>query len=301
MIARPTRHLRAGFTLPGLLVGLGLSVLVVGLLGSQMVALIRHAHRLHAREQARAQLTQAAAVLSAELRDAVASPSTTDPGDLLLVVDSAVEVRAPIGGGVACAVGADAVEMLDAVASGAPPVSWWNDAPDVGDVVHLHDDGPQPTWRDDAWHARVVTAIEHGLGVCAAGPFAVWRGAGAHLRLRLAGAPLPPTMVAGAPVRVTRRRRYVHYRAGDGAWQLGQREWTGAAGTLQPVAGPLGTRAAAGLVVRALDVSGGPVGPLSAVTAARLEIGLAVEHAFPERRWRDSATVRVPLDTGGAP
>ncbi len=291
MRTRPSRRRRAGFSLPALLVGLTLSVLVTGLLGSQMVALLRHAHRLLSRQQARAQLAHAAEVLSAELRNAAAAPSATDVADLLLVVDSAVEVRAPIGGGIACAVGPSAVELLDAHAAGAPVASWWSDAPDVGDVVHVHDEGPQPVVQDDAWHARELAAIEHGVGVCATGPMAPWRGAGAHLRLRLAGAPLPPTVAAGAPVRVTRRRRYVHYRASDGSWQLGQRQWTGGAGALQPVAGPLAPRAAAGLVVAA---------PTSAVPT-QLDVTLRVELAFGSARWRDSALVRIPFDTGTAP
>lgn len=304
MSARHATRWRAGTTLPSVLVGLSLSVLVVALLGSVMVTLLRHAHRLQSRTQARAQLAQAADVLASELWGVAAAPSATDVGDLLLVADTAVEVRAPIGGGVACAAGGDVVEMLDAHAAGAPAIAWWSDAPDAGDIVHVHDEGPQPTWRDDAWHARVLDAAEHSVTACAAGPLAQWRGVGAHLRLRLAGGPLPATVAAGAPVRVTRRRRYVHYRASDGSWQLGQREWSAAVGALQPVAGPLAARAAAapGLAITALDAHGLPVSgvpPFGAVS--RLEIVARVEHRFHGVRWHDSALVRVPLDTGSAP
>ncbi|MGZ9244896.1 MAG: type IV pilus modification PilV family protein [Gemmatirosa sp.] len=301
MMRAQFRARRGGVTLPTVLVGLTLSVLVVALLGGQMVALLRHAHRLHARQQARAQLAQAAEVLASELHGAAAAPSPTDVADLLLVTDSAVEVRAPIGGGAACTVGPDVVELLDAHAAGAPVASWWSDAPDVGDVAHVHDEGAQPTWRDDAWHARDVAAVEHSVGACAAGPLAPWRGGGAHLRLLLAGAPLPATVGAGAPVHVTRRRRYVHYRAGDGTWQLGQRAWSGGAGALQPVAGPLATRAVAGLVIAAFDAWGAPIAAPAVGVPARLEIAVRVEHAAGTGRWRDSVLVRVPLDTGHAP
>ncbi|GLC27896.1 PulJ/GspJ family protein [Roseisolibacter agri] len=287
---RRSPRARAGTSLPAVLIGVTLSTLAVALLGRAMVDLLRHAHRLHAREQARAQLGQAAGVLAAELRGATALPSPTDVADLLLVADTAVEVRAPVGGGVACATGGDYVEVLESVATGAPAVGWWSDAPEAGDVVHVHDEGAQPTVRDDAWHARDLVAVEHSATACATGPFAPWRAAGAQLRLRLAGAALPATVSAGAPVRVTRRRRYVHYRAGDGTWQLGQREWSAALGALQPVAGPLASRSAQapGLSVVARD-------------AGRLDVVARVELAFPGARWRDSAVVRAPLDTGRAP
>ncbi len=281
---------RAGVSLPSVLIGLTLSTLAGALLGRAMVDLLRHAHRLHAREQARAQLGQAAGVLAAELRGATAAPSATDVADLLLVADTAVEVRAPVGGGAACAAGSDLGEVLESPAAGAPAVVWWSDAPEVGDVVHVHDEGAQPTVRDDAWHSRDLVAVERSVTACAAGPLASWRAPTPQLRLRLAGPPLPTTIGAGAPVRVTRRRRYVHYRAGDGTWQLGQREWSAALGALQPVAGPLAPRAAQ---APGLSVAMG--------TAGRLDVAARVELTFPGVRWRDSAVVRAPLDTGRAP
>lgn len=293
MTGRLFARARRGTSLPAVLVGLTLSALVVSLLGSAMVGLLRHAHRLHAREQARAQLGQAAGVLAAELQGAAAAPSPTDVGDLLLVSDTAVEVRAPVGGGVACAVGADLVELLESSPVGAPAVGWWSDAPEPGDVAHVHDDGAQPTWRDDAWHAREVVAVERSVTACVTGPFATWRAPGAQLRLRLAGAPLPATVTAGAPVRVTRRRRYVHYRAGDGTWQLGQREWSTSVGALQPVAGPLAARTA---VAPGLSIAA-----VGAPDVARLELVARVEQRVLRGTWRDSAVVVAPLDTGRAP
>jgi hypothetical protein len=67
---------------------------------------------------------------------------------------------------------------------------------------------------------------------------------GATVRLVIAQA---DTIVAGAPLRVTRETRYAVYRAGDGTWQLGFREWGGAPpgfAAPQPVAGPLVFRSA---------------------------------------------------------
>jgi hypothetical protein len=267
-----------------------------------MVTLLRQAHRQHDRTQARAQLAHAAAVLGAELRRVSARPSATDVGDLLLVADTAVEVRAAVGGGAACAVTADAVDMVDVAVAGAPYVSWWADAPQPEDLLHVHDEGPTPALADDAWHARAIVDVERGSGICAVGPLSPWRASG--LRLRLAGPPLPATLGAGAPVRVTRRKRYILYRAGDGTWQLGQRVWSGGIASLQPVAGPLSSAASIdpGLSIDALTADDTPVGggpPSSRV--ARLVAVVRAERSWAGRRWLDSAVAHVPLDTGSAP
>lgn len=297
VVARGRRH--RGVTLPGVLVGLSLSALVLALLGSSMVTLLRQAHRQHDRTQARAQLAHAAGVLTAELRTVTAAPSATDVGDLLLTADTAVELRAAVGGGAACAVTSDAVELVDATGPGAPFVAWWSDGPQPDDMLHLHDEGPTPMVADDAWLARAVVDVERGGSACAAGPLAPW--AAAAVRLRLAGPPLPPTLGAGAPVRVTRRRRYVLYRAGDGRWHLGQRAWIAGVGTLQPVAGPLNAAAAThpGLGVLALAVDGTPAAGAS--SAVRIAVVVRAERAWAGRRWLDSSLVHVPLDAGRAP
>ena len=295
---------RRGATLPGVLVGLALTAVVLATLGNAAVTLLRQAHRQHDRTQARAQLAQAAGVLAAELRGAASVATATDVADLLLVADSAVELRAPVGGGAACAVGPDALELLDAPIDGAPPVAWWHDAPQPEDVVHLLDEGATPRVADDAWHARTIVAVSRGGGACAAGPYAAWRGAGAALLLRLDGPPLPATLGAGAPVRVTRRRRYVLYRAADDGWQLGQRVWTGGVGTLQPVAGPLAAFGAvdAGLSVVALDAAGTPVsGAPPGGPVARLSLIVRAERRWAGRRWTDSAVAHVPVGAGATP
>ena len=288
-----------GVTLPGVLIGLSLTALVLALLGSSMVTLLRQAHRQHDRTQARGQLAHAAGVLTAELRTVAAAPSATDVGDLLLIADTAVELRAAIGGAAACAATSDAVELVDAAVPGAPFVSWWSDAPQPGDVVHLHDEGPSPAIADDAWLARAVVDVERGGGACAAGPLAPW--SATALRLRLDAPALPPTLGAGAPVRVTRRRRYVLYRAGDGSWQLGQRTWAAGVGSLQPVAGPLNSATATdpGLAVVALAADGTPAASPS--SAARVAVVVRAERSWAGRRWLDSSLVHVPLDVGSAP
>jgi hypothetical protein len=293
---------RDGVTLPGVLVGLSLAALVLALLGGAMVTLLRQAHRQHDRTQARGQLAHAVGVLAAELRTVAAAPSTTDVGDLLLVADTALDVRAAVGGGAACTVASDAVELVDVAVAGAPFVSWWSDAPQRDDVVHLHDEGPSPAIADDAWIARDVVGVEFGGGACAVGPLAQWTTSA--LRLRVGGPALPTTLGAGAPVRVTRRRRYALYRAGDGSWQMGQRSWSAGVASLQPIAGPLNSAAAAdpGLQVTALAADGTPIaGAPPPSPVARLSIVARAERSWAGRRWLDSAVAHLPLDAGSAP
>jgi hypothetical protein len=268
-------------------VGLGLASIVGAVLGGVTVALLRAAHRGHARRAVRAQLAQGAAVLAWELRDLASRGTATDVADLLLAADTALDLRAPVGGGVACAVGPAAVELHAALDPGAPPTAWWGDAPQAGDVAHLHDEGPTASWRDDAWHARPVDAVDVTGAACATGPLAP--GAPApHYRLRLGGAPLPPTVAAGAPVRVSRLRRYLHYRDADGRWQLGQRPLAAGVGPVQPVAGPL-------------TAPGGWPGITVAFAEPRLAVTLRAEVGAGPARWRASLSVHAALDAQGAP
>ncbi|MDF1506129.1 hypothetical protein PYV61_24455, partial [Roseisolibacter sp. H3M3-2] len=237
--ARHAPGARRGTTLPSLLVGLVLASIVGATLGAVTVSLLRDAHRAHARHAARAQLAAGAAVLGWELRDLAAHATASDVADLASAGDTALDVRAAVGGGVACAVGPSAVEQHAARAADAPPTAWWGDAPEAGDVVHLHDEGPSASARDDAWVARPVDAVDVTVTACATGPFAAWGAGAPHFRLRLAGAPLPPTVTSGAPVRVSRLRRYLHLRDADGRWKLGARPLSPTVGQSQPVAGPL--------------------------------------------------------------
>ncbi len=291
---------RRGTTLPSLLVGLALTTLVGALLGGATVALLRVAHRQQARLRVRAQLAHAADVLAWELRDLAPVPTATDLGDLLLVADTALELRATVGGGVACAASPYTVELAHALAPGAPDASWWTDAPQSGDVAHLHDEGPLPTWRDDAWHARTIVDVERTTAACVATP---WRGAGSHWRLTLGGAPLPVTVGAGAPVRLSRRRRYVHYRDGDGHWQLGQRSWAGGAPTLQPVAGPLSAPSdeLPGLLVDAWDRAGATADGATPHDVARLRVRVHATTGAGRARRGDSLLVHAPLDMRNVP
>lgn len=256
------------------------------------------------RALARAQLAQAAAVLSMELRGVAPGAGAGDGGDLAEASDSAVDVRAVVGGSVACAVGTAGGGSSVDLAAGTMGVGWWSAPPRAGDVALVHDPGALPGASDDAWHERAVTGATSGAGVCAAGAFAAF-GAGDETRWRLvlAGPALPPTVVVGAPVRVVRRRRYTLYRAGDGRWYVGMREWDGTTPSgVQPLAGPFDALGDGGMRVVARDAGGAVLAPGSPGAAAEVEVRLVATRRWLGAAWRDSVRVLVrPAGGGGAP
>jgi hypothetical protein len=230
-----TRALRAaggarpGYTLAELLV----AAVAGGLVSAAAVALAARTRAAAGREAeraaARAQLRTAVGVLTAELA-AAASGGAPEGADLAELSDTAVDVRATIGGSVVCATaaGPGAGVTLDLAAS-RPGVAWWSAPPRDGDVALIHDLGVAPGPDDDAWTARTVRGAAALAAACASGPFAGAAGE-APWRLTLDGPPLPAGVSSGAPVRVLRRRRYALYRGGDALWALGLREWEPAAG-----------------------------------------------------------------------
>ena len=298
----PVPRVRRGVTLAELLV----AVVVGGVVSTAAVVVGVRVRRASAAETARAlargQLAQGAAVLAYDLRSAALAAGVADSGDLLEASDSAVDVRAAVGGSVACAVstagGGSAVEL----AAGGAGVGWWGAAPRAGDVALVHDAGALPSDGDDVWRERGVVAADAGTGVCVAGPFAAsGTGGGPRWRLTLAAPALPATVTAGAPVRVLRRRRYTLYRGGDGAWALGMREWdAGGPQGVQPLAGPFEPVGSGGMRVVVRDSAGAAVAP-GAAGAAEVEVRLLAA-ARAGAGWRDSVRVRVrPAGGGWAP
>lgn len=220
---------------------------------------VARAGREHAaRAAARGQLEQGAGALAADLGPITLAPNGGDPADLRTVADTAVEVYAPIGAGVACAVAAgSAVDLAGPPDSvGAPALAWWTAPPRPGDLAFLHDDAGTPAAADDRWVLRTVRAVSGGTSYCRSGPFAAAAAAGlgassSRYRVTLDAPALPATVGAGAPVRFARGRRYSLYRAADG-WQLGVRDWDGAVWeSVQPLAGPFGAPSDAGMRVEA--------------------------------------------------
>ncbi len=266
-----TRAHRRGAALVEALLGTLFGALVLAAALDAVVRVTRAGHEHDARASARAQLEQAATALAADLRPSTTAANGDDPADLRALADTAVELTATVGGGVACAVAPsiDAGNTVDLAsvpdAPAAPTLVWWNAPPRPGDLAFFHDDAGTPTSADDRWTVRTVRAVSEGTTYCRSGPFAAAAAAAStrtdapRLRITLDPPILATTIAAGTPVRLARRRRYSLYRATDG-WQLGVRDWDGSEWEgIQPIAGPFESPSGRGLQLEAVDASGAPV------------------------------------------
>lgn len=232
---------RRAASLPELLVALVLSA-VAGLIGTGLLATTERRLRSAARDDRSAQLARDVAhVLGAEISGA-AWPNVAVLGD------TGLELDAHIGASVACHVGPGSVILPSATTSLDEPYTVWRQPAEPGDVLLARDTA-------GAWRAQaIVTIAERGDGAgCPAD--GVFRTAADSIARRPAyrvtvGGSLPPGVLTGAPVRITRRVRWVLYRAADRQWWLGYRRCGAACGAAQPVTGPLAAPHDSGLTFR---------------------------------------------------
>lgn len=298
------RLTRRGFTLVELLAALAVSAL----LGAALLRLVDRSARftrgVALMADQRAQL--AAATHAAD--GALPGIAATD-GDLRGGADSSVTYLANVGSGVACAVGPTGIDLPPSTIASGATLTWWNTTPQPGDTLAILDDGSAMGAADDRWQRRVVIAIAGLVDACRYTPLldSVADAGRSGWRLTV-GAPLPLTVVPGAPVRVLRPERLALYRSG-GEWMLGWTEWNAAAGSwnvIQPVAGPLLPYAAApatsGITFTWRDSLGTAINPAPTVTPRLLQLTLGAITRQVVRidglrsgLRRDSLTVRIPM------
>lgn len=218
---------RRAATLVELLVALILAALVLATATSSVLRQQRVHARIRSVSGADAQLRAATLVLAGQL-------ALLDPlaGDLSAgeAADSAVQFRAAIVSSLACITETGSATLLPDTAF----LGGMSSRPRVGDSLW---------WlMDSSWMARRIMTVSSVPASCVSPVSA----AGTSLSLQLAA---PDTILAGTPLRITRQSRYGVYRASDGTWQLGFREWNDAAHAFsapQPVAGPLAPPSARG-------------------------------------------------------
>ena len=213
---------RPAFTLAELLVAMSLAGIV---LAAATASLLRQ-QRSHARvlsvTDGDAQTRAAMLVVASQL--ALLDPRAGDlaPGE---AADSAIQFRALIASSIACSTEPAAVTLVPDV-----------DTIPLGGALADARPGDTLWWlADSAWRSAEVSAAGTVGAACVA-PVAA---AGPTQRILLGAA---DTIAAGTPVRITRQARLGIYRASDGTWQLGYREWNAPAHRFaapQPVVGPL--------------------------------------------------------------
>jgi hypothetical protein len=285
-------HRRRGTTLVELIISLAMTGVVLALASAVLLRQHRVVSDLAGRADLAARLRDGAGPLLAQLR-------TLSPADLRDTRDTALEVRATIASAVVCDTIATALVLAPAeqeqrfAAVAAPIVA--------GDSVWALDAGTGD-WRP----LRILSVGTRIPGTCAAlGP----RLAGAALSSpRITISVMPPLgPLIGVPVRVTRPVRYSVYRAGDGAWYLGEKDWNNQAGRfdgVQPIAGPYLAPADGGVAFRYRDSLDRPLtDPVdrNAVRLLRVELRgrtRDVARALttgPDARPRDSVLFAIAL------
>lgn len=228
----------------------------------------------------RSQLGHASGIAASVLRGVDA------PQDILVAQDSAAEVFAAYGVAFAC--DTDTGRATFPAPASDPPgaVAAFGDTPQPGDVVRIlvvDDSGA-------GWVAARVAAAPVSGGPCARFPAAASTWTVSLVE--------PFVVPAGAAMRFARRTRVSSYRASDGRWYLGVREWNGSLerfNTVQPVAGPLRSHAAdaasTGFRFSWTDSAGAPAGaaPDGIATAIVVTRGESVRPARVAGLWSRAA------------
>jgi len=266
--SRPaTPRRRRGFTLAELVVAVGLGGATFG----GFAIIVAHQERTYAalarRVRAANQSGEGTAALITELRGITPHAGDIRPG---AARDSAIELRANVGSFVVCE------RRGQTVVTG---LASFVTSPKPGDTAWLYVDA-DPSARWAPLPVVGVTPLPSGHPVaCELAPQAsallTDRRWPTH-RYALALSQAPPSEGSNrAPARVTRHVRYSVYRAPDGQWYLGRREWSTVQGrfeTIQPVSGPYATHAA----LRYFDESGAelPGGTMATGRIAAMRLSL---------------------------
>lgn len=256
---------RRGTTLAELLVALVLGAIVLGVATVSLLRQQRSTLAMTSRTESATQLRLATAIVRAQ-------GALHGHDDLLLdaSADTALQLRATIAVGAACT-----SAVHPAFSAGGPDIASGGlaSSPRPGDSIWWY--GP----AGDSWTGEPIRSVASDSGACGVPSVSDDAGAAVTFRVRRSGSDTIPALT---PLRVTRHERLVLYRAADGGWYLGLREWNAAAGSFgspQPVAGPF-LRSVAGLRsgFRYFSSSGEeitlpPVGPSAPVVRVRLTVG----------------------------
>ena len=288
---------RAGLTLVELLVSMTVGGVVLAMIAGIALRQQRVFGDLSDRNALSTQLRDAAATLPIDLH--AVSPVA---GDIRDARDSALELRATIASAIVCDSSPSAVVL--APAGTLPVFASFTTPVEAGDTAWVMDaSGAVERWSP----ARIASVATTGGAACAAGGPTLSPSAALAPRTVLTLAPAPAA-IPGTPLRVTRPTRYSVYKASDGSWYLGGRDWNNTLARfngIQPIAGPLLSAASGGLAFRYFDSTGAaiasPVSNAAAVALVRVELRgqsrniVRALGAASTARFTDSAIVAVAL------
>ena len=214
---------RTGTSLAELLAALALGGIVLTVAASSMLRQQRGARWIEGLTGAELQLRPVMRLLADELSHLDASAGDVAAGQ---ASDSSLQLRAVVAASLTCD-SASAVTLIPD-ASSTPALGSSVRGPAVGDSLWLYRGAAY------GWSARAVIGVARVTSACA-----VPTSAPAPTVQLLLDAPADAP--AGTPVRVTRWERWVVYRASDGRWYAGIRDFSPPTSrflSAQPVAGP---------------------------------------------------------------
>jgi type II secretory pathway pseudopilin PulG len=244
-----TPRARPGFTLAELLIALACAAVLLAVIASIALRQQRLFAELADNAAMTGRLREVMATLPIDLR--AVSPAA---GDVREAHDTSLEIRATIASAVVCDTGGRSLTLGPAPA-GADAFAAYLAAIAASDSAWLLD----VRTAAEQWIPRRITSVSSTTAPrCATGGPAT---SGAFTATVIALDTLWPGR-AGTVVRVTRPVRYSLYRSSDGSWQLGARDWNTTSlrlNTIQPVAGPLLSPSAGGLVFSYIDSAGAVV------------------------------------------
>ena len=236
-----------GFTLTELLVAMIVAGVVLALLTLTALHQQRLLGDLLEDAALTGQLREAAALVPIDLR-----ALSVGGGDLREARDTALELRNTIASGVVCDTAGRSI-VLAPVTAGADTYTSYTTSIEPGDTVWLYTPGDLA----DGWLPRAVTSIGTAApGQCRPGAPTLALDVAARARTAITLDSTPGALAIGAPLRVTRPVRLSLYRSADGTWNLGERDWNPSLqrfNSIQPLAGPFLSAAAAGLTFAYLD------------------------------------------------
>jgi prepilin-type N-terminal cleavage/methylation domain-containing protein len=248
------------------------------------------------------QLREAATILPIDLR-AVSVASH----DIREARDTSIELRGTIASGVVCDTITNGL-IIAPIASGASGYASYLTSIDVGDTAWVF----TPTDSIDDWRPYTVATVATSTPrQCAPrGPqLSDSVRALSRVSIGVASRPASLSSTIGSPIRVTRPVRYSLYRASDGLWYLGEKDWstsTARFNTIQPVSGPFLSAASGGLTFTYLDSTATrlatPVVDPTTIAAIRIalrgqtkNVSRVLGASFSIGKRVDTATVTVLL------
>lgn len=260
---------RAAYTLAELLVALTIGGVTLAIVTSIAVRQQRTFADLADAAALSAQLHDVRAILPLDVRSI--APAA---GDIRDASDTAFEFRMGVASAVVCDTVSPNVVIL------APATSASSSLTSVAVPIEANDTLWALAANDSTedWRPAQVTAVgTAAAGSCGAGGPLLDDVARSTTRTSLALS--APIGASGTPVRVTRPVRYSLYRASDGAWYVGQRDWNNSTlklNAIQPVAGPFLSAAQGGLRFTFSDSTGAvlrsPVANRASIATVRVDV-----------------------------